>query len=121
MLLFMNPFGPVCRKMDKTKLLALLGLAQKAGKIVSGEFAVEQAVRNKKACLVLVAEDASENSKKSYRDLTGYYGIPCYEVFSKEEIGESIGKAHRAALAVTDQGFSLALAKLLGLGVLAKE
>lgn len=99
--------------MDKKKLSALLGIAQKAGKIVSGEFAVEQAVRNKKARFVLVAEDASENSKKNYSDLTGYYGVPCYEVLSKEEIGESIGKPHRAALAVTDQGFCQALTKLL--------
>ena len=93
----------------------MLGLAQKAGKVVSGEFAVEQTVRTHKARLVLLAVDASANSKKNYRDLASYYEVPIYEIFSKQELGESIGKIQRAALAVTDLGFSRALEKLLSI------
>ena len=99
--------------MDSNKLANMLGIAQKAGKIISGEFAVEQAIRNKKACLVLLAADASPNTKKKYNDLVTFYGVPLYEVFSKEEMGESIGKVYRAAIAVNDPGFSQALRKLL--------
>ncbi len=99
--------------MDKKKISSMLGLAQKAGKIVSGEFAVEQAVRSQKARLLILAVDASANSKKSYNNLTSYYEVPIYEIFSKQEIGESIGKVQRVALAITDDGFSRALKKLL--------
>ena len=42
------------------KALAMLGMATKAGKVVSGEFSVEKAVKEGKAWLVLVAEDASD-------------------------------------------------------------
>ena len=48
------------------KALAMLGMAAKAGKVVSGEFSVEKAVKEGKAWLVLVAEDASFNTKKSF-------------------------------------------------------
>ena len=41
----------------------LLGLAAKAGAVVSGEFAVEQSIRKKETFLVIVAEDASDNTK----------------------------------------------------------
>lgn len=44
--------------------MSLLGLAQKAGKIVSGELAVEKAVRSGKAKLIVVAADGSDNTKK---------------------------------------------------------
>ena len=46
--------------MKQDKALAMIGLAQKAGKIVSGEFATEKAVKTGKAALVIVAGDASE-------------------------------------------------------------
>jgi len=92
--------------MNVEKLASLLGLAQKARKIVSGEFAVEQAVRSKKAKLLLIAADASENSKKNYRALAAYYQITCHETLSKDQFGAAIGKPPRAALAVIDSGFS---------------
>lgn len=38
------------------KALAMLGMATKAGKVVSGEFSVEKAVKEGKAWLVLVAK-----------------------------------------------------------------
>ena len=43
--------------MKQDKALAMIGLAQKAGKIVSGEFATEKAVKTGKAALVIVAGD----------------------------------------------------------------
>jgi len=95
--------------MNRTRLISLLGLAQKAGKIASGEVAVEYAVRSGKARLVLVAADASDNTKKSYRDLSAYYGVACYEGLSKDEFGHATGKPPRAAIAVTDAGFGKAI------------
>jgi ribosomal protein L7Ae-like RNA K-turn-binding protein len=99
--------------MKEQKLISLLGLAQKAGKIASGELAVEKTVRSGKAQLVILAEDSSENTKKAYRDMARYYSIPIYELLSKEQLGICIGKMNRAALSVMDAGFAKAIKALL--------
>ena len=43
------------------RILALLGIAARAGKIVSGGFSAEEAVRSRKARLVIIAKDAKNN------------------------------------------------------------
>ena len=49
---------------EEQSLLFSLGLAQKAGKTASGDFAVRSAIKNGKVKLLLLAADAAENSKK---------------------------------------------------------
>ena len=83
-----------------------LGLAAKAGRIVSGEFSVEKAIKEKQAYLVIVAEDASDNTKKHFSDMCSYRNIPLRFFGSKEQLGRCIGKEYRANLAVTDTGFA---------------
>ena len=95
------------------KQLSLLGLAMKAGKVVSGEFAVEKYVKEGKAHLVLVAEDASKNTKKSAHDMCVFYEVPLYDIGTKEELGRTIGKEYRALIAVTDENFAKAMTKKL--------
>ena len=51
--------------MKLNKALAMIGLATKAGKVASGEFCTEKEVKCGLAELVIVAEDASENTKKN--------------------------------------------------------
>ncbi len=89
--------------------LSLAGLAAKAGKVVSGEFAVEKAVKTGKAFLVVIARDASENTRKKFYDMCSYYQVPIYTIGSKEELGRAIGKEYRASLALTDENFSRAV------------
>ncbi len=95
------------------KIISLLGLAQKAGKISSGELSVEKTIKSGKAKLLIIAADCSEATKKSYNDMAAYYGVELYEIFSKEQLGQCIGKLYRAALAITDIGFTNAVKKLL--------
>lgn len=99
--------------MNNHKELSLLGLAAKAGKVVSGEVACENAIRAGKAYLVLTAEDASENTKKNFRDMCTYYEVPFYIIGTKEELGRAIGKEYRATLAMTEENFSAATVKKL--------
>lgn len=54
----------------------MLGLAQRAGKVASGEFSTEKAVKSKKAFLVVVASDASDNTKKMFSDMCTFYKVP---------------------------------------------
>ena len=99
--------------MNIRKELSLLGLATKAGKVVSGEFATEKAVKGKMAFLVLIAEDASENTRKKFCDMCMYYRVPFYIIGSKEELGAAIGKEYRACIAVTQEQFAVAMKKKL--------
>jgi ribosomal protein L7Ae-like RNA K-turn-binding protein len=96
------------------KALSMIGLATKAGKIASGEFAVESAVRKGKACLVIIASD---NTKKSFNDMGAYYHVPVYIYGTKESLGTHTGRGYRASLAVLDAGFGKSIRKLIDTGI----
>ena len=85
------------------RVLSMLGIAAKAGKVVSGEFATENAVKAAKAFLVVIAADASENTAKKFRDMTDFYRVPLVVYGTKESLGGCIGKDYRSSLAVTDE------------------
>ena len=96
------------------RVLSMLGIAAKAGNVVSGEFSTEKAVKTGKAYLVIVSEEASDNTKKMFENMTDFYGVPCFYYGTKEDLGRAIGKQFRASLAVTDENLSKAVEKLLG-------
>jgi len=95
---------------DKS-ILSLFGLAARAGRMASGEFQTETAVKEGTAFLVVVAEDASDNTKKLFHDKCSFYKVPVIQLGTKEELGHAIGKEFRASLAVLDEGFANAVMK----------
>lgn len=100
---------------NNKKVLNLLGLATKAGKIASGGFATEQSVKSGKSYLVIVSEEASENTKKKFRNTCSYYQIPFCLYGESEALGASMGKQMRMCLSVNDEGFAKAILKLVDL------
>ncbi len=92
--------------MKPDKVLAMLGIAAKAGSVLSGEFSTEKAVKEGKAFLIIVASDASENTKKMFRNMTDFYEVPMYEYSNMEELGHCIGKEFRASLAIVNEGLA---------------
>ena len=99
--------------MKPDRVLSMLGIAAKAGSVASGEFSTEKAVKEGRAYLVIVAQDASDNTKKMFRNMTDFYQVPMYEYSDKEMLGHFIGKEFRASLAVTDGGFAKGIMKHL--------
>lgn len=97
--------------MKQNKVLSLVGLAMKAGKVASGEFGTEKAVKSGQADAVLVAADASENTKKKFANMCTYYKVPVYFYSDKEALGAAIGRQYRASMAVTDENFAKAITK----------
>ncbi len=95
--------------MKNDKVLQMLGLAARGRKVLSGEFSTEKAVKTGNAGLVIAAADASENTKKLFRNMCAFYEVPFYEYGTKEELGHCIGKQYRASLAVTDIGLAKAV------------
>ena len=94
--------------MQNNRILSSLGLAQKAGCIASGEYAVEKAVKGGLASLVIVAEDASDNTKKKMKNMTAFYVYG-----SKDDLGHCIGKEYRSMVAVLQPGFAKSVMKQL--------
>ncbi len=89
--------------MKPDKVLSMIGIAARGGNVQSGEFSAEKAIKSGKAYLAVIAADASENTKKHFRDMCAYRDIPYVEYADKDRLGNSIGKKHRASLAVTDE------------------
>ncbi len=98
---------------EPKKALNLLSLAQRAGSLSSGEFMVEKSVKEGKAHLVIIAQDASKNTKKKFHNMCTFYHVPAVELSSKEELGHSIGRSERSSLALLDDGFAKAVTKVL--------
>ena len=98
---------------NSNKILSLVGLATKAGKTVSGEFSTEKSIKTGKCFLVLAAGDASENTKKKFRNMCSFYEVPIFFLSDKESLGRAMGKEFRASLAIQDENFARAILKEL--------
>lgn len=99
--------------MKKNSVLPLIGIAKKAGKIAAGEFQTENAVKSGKASLVIISAEASDNTKKKFRNMCTFYDVPVYFYGGKVELGAAIGCEFRASLAVLDEGLSRSIEKKL--------
>ncbi len=92
--------------MGRSKVLSLIGLATKAGKTASGEFCTEREGKSGGAALVIIADDASDNTKKKFRNMCDFYHVPICFYKDKDTLGHAMGKQFRASLAILDQGFA---------------
>ena len=97
--------------MKPDSVLQLLGLAQRAKGVGSGEFMTESQVKEGKSHLVIVAQDASANTKKQFNDMCTYYKVPYREYADKETLGHAIGKEFRASCSVTNENLAQEILK----------
>jgi uncharacterized protein len=90
----------------RERILGYIGLANKAGKVISGGTLVSDAIRGKnKPGLILVAADVSEAIGEKIVVLAGVNGICCEKILSKDDFGAILGKAPRSAVAIRHGGF----------------
>jgi ribosomal protein L7Ae-like RNA K-turn-binding protein len=61
------------------RIRGYIGLAARAGRIESGEFSTEKAVKSGKAHVVFIAGDASENTRKKFFNMCEYYKVPVFD------------------------------------------
>ncbi len=98
--------------MTDANLLRLLGLAMRAGKLALGEGRAEESIRSKKGKLLILAVDASDNTKKKFRDKCAYYHTPLITVADRYELGACLGREFAVVAAVEDIGFAKRLSEL---------
>ena len=91
------------------KVLGMLGLAKRAGRVISGEQLCEKAIKSGDSQLIIIACDSSENAKKAITDCCRHYRVQYIEYGSKEELGQFTGSAYRAVVSVNDRNFAQAI------------
>lgn len=94
------------------KAYDMLGLAQRAGKLISGEAAVEANLHKGKGKLVILANDASARTKNKFIQLAGLTGVQHIIAGDKMRFGISLGKSPRSVLCITDEGFARRIKEL---------
>lgn len=94
--------------------LRLLGLAARAGSVVPGTERAREAVRSGEAKLVLVAADASQNSREKILPLLEAKRVPYIVRFDRDDLGAAIGKAPLSAIAITGAQLAERLRQILG-------
>lgn len=94
------------------RLKGMIGLAVKAGKAVSGSFAVEGAVKRRRAKLVIVDGRASPNTARQYEALCKGNGVPMLTLADAGVLEALLGRDNRTAMAVLDAGFAKAILEI---------
>ncbi len=83
-----------------------LGLGQRAGQVVSGDFIVRAKIRKREARLIIVATDAASHTLKDFLRFTRGTDIKVINFGRKAELGAALGRPPRAVVAVLDEHLS---------------
>ncbi len=92
--------------MNNEKFFRMLGLAARMRAVAFGEGAVKDSLKNGKAKLVVVATDASDNTKKKFCNSCEFYSVKMLEVSDRYTLGRYTGREFAVVLAVTNQGIA---------------
>ena len=93
------------------RLLALLGLARRAGRLAVGATAVEKMVKSGARPIVVMARDAGASQKsrcRRWQPLRGLVG----ETLTREDLARQFGRQDLVVVAVSDPGFVMGLTRL---------
>ena len=97
--------------MRSSEFLNLLGIGAKAGKLAYGATACESAIKKKKAALVILSDELTENGKKSMLDQCKYYHVKA--ICDVEDLGRSVGKPNNKLVCVLDGNFANRLLQIV--------
>lgn len=95
------------------KIYSMLGLCMKAGKLTAGADVCIENIKKKKAFLIIVAEDASDNTKEKFINIANQYNKEIIIWGKKEDLSKSIGKVDKVVFTILDEGFSNKIIQML--------
>lgn len=96
--------------------LALLGMATRAGAVVTGTERVREAARAGTLQLAVIAADASDNSRGKLLPLLAARGISHVIRFERNELGAAMGRGPLSAVGVMDTALAARLLTLMSAG-----
>ncbi|MFO7612876.1 MAG: ribosomal L7Ae/L30e/S12e/Gadd45 family protein [Clostridia bacterium] len=88
---------------DSDRIYPLVGLAKKAGKTVTGSELCIKEMSAGKVILAIVAEDASDNTKKRIRNACAARKIEYVEYGVGEMLGKMTGSDNRMVVGIKDK------------------
>ncbi len=94
------------------KLLALLGLARRAGRLAIGFSAVEQEVRGSRKVLVVAASDMGGSQKSKVNRFENLAGL-IDDALTSKQMAEAFGRNKLAIVGLSDSGFVKGIKKLI--------
>ena len=95
------------------KVYGLLGIASKAGKVISGTDIILEKLSRKKVKLVIIAKDASEKTIKNMKYYCDKEDVEIIIYGNISENSKAIGKNNRATIGVIDKNLAEAIKKLI--------
>ena len=99
--------------MNLEKINSYIHLAQKGRMIEIGKTAVEILLRRKRAALVIIASDASNNLKSQIETQCLSRNVPIYVFGNKKDLGKLCGRDSVATLAISDKNLAMGLKSVL--------
>ena len=98
------------------RILGMLGLAMRAGKLIIGTEMICRAMPRTKQMLVVLSSGASDGTKKKLRTKCEFYNIEMTEIdLDTEALGRLLGKTYTpAAVAVIEPGIADEIKKARG-------
>lgn len=99
--------------MQEEKLLGYLGLATKAGKLVTGYNTCLDMIPRGKLKLIILAEDVGEKTKKRFEQKCESYGIEIRTGIDADSMSKACGKRSKGIFGITDKGFAGSIIALI--------
>lgn len=88
------------------KILLNLGLAKRAGHVISGTDMVTEGLRNNSIYLVFLARDTAINTTKKITDKAKTYNVDVNKNYSCNDLSQAIGKKNVHVIGIMDRGFA---------------
>lgn len=88
------------------KIISMLGLCMRAGKLAYGSDMCEEKIKFNKVSLLIVAEDASDNTKDRFRRIAEQNNVKLYFYSTIDELSHHVGKYNKAVYGIMDKNFA---------------
>jgi len=93
------------------RLLGMLGLAVRAGKVQFGVFMTEKALDEGRAHLIIAATDIGASNRRRIEGKCSQEGVRIIFYSDKEALSRAVGKKNVPVVAICDENFSKAIEK----------
>lgn len=88
------------------RVATMIGFAKRSGNLANGFTAVTIHLKKRKARLVMMSEDLSDDSRRKITNLCRTTNTPFYIHGSRDEIGRAIGREESTVIAILDTKFA---------------
>ena len=96
----------------ENKILGLIGLSAKSGRIAFGADSVKREMLKGKIKLLILAENSSERTKLKFKKIADEPKIPIIFFGTISNISNAIGKTNKAILGIMDMNLAREIKKI---------